>query len=246
MKRVKLYILILLLCVGARAFAQNEQPYLCELGLQGGIGYYVGDATPHIFMNPREAYGLHFRYKFTKRWAAQAKLSGQRVYGTNNRPGTSVPTFENRLYNFDIMGEFNFFRFGSEKNYDDRIKPFTPYIFLGIGTGWNCSDSSMVGSRTKLAWSSIYIPFGIGFKWKFSDRWGLNIAWQHNIYLPINKKDGSTELNWGDNIEGVDELNNPNGLNGNNIMNMDLTGMLTVGIVVEFGQAKKPCRICNE
>ena len=232
MKGTTKYIVLLLLCMGARAFAQSEQPYLCELGLQGGIGYYVGDATPHIFMNPREAYGLHFRYKFTKRWAVQAKLSGQRVYGTNNRVTPSA-SFENRLYNFDIIGEFNFFRFGSEKNYDDRIKPYTPYIFLGIGSGMNCNDTSMVGNRTQLAWSGIYIPFGIGFKWKFSDRWGLNIAWQHNIYFR-------------DNIEGVKELDDPNGLNGTNIMNMDLTGMFTVGVVVEFGQAKKPCRICNE
>ena len=61
-------------------FAQ-EQPYLCELGLQGGCGYYVGDAAAHIFMHPREAYGVHFRYKFTKRWAIQAKVSGQRIMG---------------------------------------------------------------------------------------------------------------------------------------------------------------------
>jgi hypothetical protein len=200
------------------------------LGLQGGIGYYVGDATPHIFMNPREAYGLHFRYKFTKRWAIQAKFSGQRVYGTNNRV-TPVSSFENRLYNFDIIGEFNFFRFGSDKNYDDRIKPYTPYIFLGIGTGINQQDS--LWGKQNPQWSGIYIPFGIGFKWKFSDRWGLNIAWQHNIYFR-------------DNIEGVKGLDDPNGLNGTNIMNMDLTGMLTVGVVVEFGQAKKPCRICND
>lgn len=234
MKGITKYVVILLLCVGARAFAQSERPYLCELGLQGGIGYYVGDATPHIFMNPREAYGLHFRYKFTKRWAVQAKFSGQRVAGTN--PKTSL-TFENRLYNFDIMGEFNFFRFGSEKNYDDRIKPYTPYIFLGIGTGINQQDT--LWGKQPIQWSGIYIPFGIGFKWKFSDRWGLNIAWQHNIYFR-------------DNIEGVGKpgdasgLDDPNGLNGNNIMNMDLTGMFTVGLVVELGQAKKPCRICNE
>ena len=59
----------------------NGMPYLCEIGLQGGFGYYVGDATHHIFMNPREAYGIHFRYKFTKRWAIQAKVSGQRITG---------------------------------------------------------------------------------------------------------------------------------------------------------------------
>ena len=227
MRGITRYITILLLCISAQAFAQSELPYLCELGIQGGIGYYSGDATPYIFMNPREAYGVHFRYKFTKRWAVQAKLSGQRIVGK-----TGTTDFENRLYNFDVMGEFNFLRFGDKNDYDDRIKPFTPYIFLGVGTGINMHDSVFTKGGTP-AWSNIYIPFGIGFKWKFHKRCGLNVAWQHNIYFA-------------DNIEGKDELDNPNKLNGANIMNMDLTGMLTVGLVVEFGQAKNPCRICNE
>ena len=76
------YIFIVVLCALSSAiWAQNDQPYLCEIGLQAGCGYYVGDATPHIFMNPREAYGIHFRYKFTKRWALQVKASGQRITG---------------------------------------------------------------------------------------------------------------------------------------------------------------------
>lgn len=224
MKGITKYILALFLCVGVRAFAQQERPYLCEMGLQAGIGYYVGDATPHIFMHPREAYGIHFRYKFDRRWAIRAKLSGQRI------KGHTVP-FENRLYNIDVVGEFNFLRFGSAKNYDTRIKPYTPYIFLGIGTGINWADDQIGKSAPR--WSSVYIPLGIGFKWKFAERCGLNIAWQHNIYC-------------GDGLEGKDELDNTNKLNGWNIMNMDVSGMFTVGIVVEFNQQKAPCRFCNE
>ena len=231
MKGITKYITILLLCVGVRAFAQNENPYVCEIGLQGGIGYYTGDATPYIFMNPREAYGIQFRYKFNQRFALQVKASGQRIVGQTTAATTTTP-FENRLYNFDVTGEFNFFRYGNEMEYDDRIKPYTPYIFIGIGSGFNMVDS-MIIKGGKPAWSSIYIPFGIGFKWKFAKRWGLDIAWQHNIYFR-------------DNIEGVPALDNPNGLNGGNIMNMDLTGMLTVGIVFEFGQLEEPCRLCKD
>ena len=117
--------------------AQNEQPYLCEIGLQAGCGYYVGDATPHIFMNPREAYGIHFRYKFTKRWAIQAKVSGQRIMGYDyTMRGEKLDTkWQNQLINVDVMAEFNFFRFGEFNKYDKRIKPYTPYIFIGLGAG---------------------------------------------------------------------------------------------------------------
>ena len=219
--RMKKYWTIFLLSLFSLAGFAEMRPYLCELGLQGGCGYYVGDAAPHIFMNPREAYGVHFRYKFTQRWAIQAKFTGQRITGNEytmegiKQDGMWVT----QMYNTDIMAEFNFFRFGAANKYDKRIRPYTPYIFLGIGVSYYTSVAA-------------YVPLGIGFKWKFHDWCGLNIAWQHNIYMA-------------DNLECREELDNKYQLNGWNWMNCDLTGMLTVGIVFEFGQAAKPCRICN-
>ena len=209
----------------------EERPYLCELGLQGGLGYYVGDASPHIFMNVREAYGIHFRYKFTKRWALQAKIAGQRISGHDyTMRGEKLDSrWNNQMINVDLMAEFNFFRFGSANKYDRNIRPYTPYIFLGFGVGMYGRDE-----KGNPAFNSVapYIPIGIGFKWKFHDRCGLNIAWQHNVYMA-------------DNLESKDALDNKHQLNGWNWMNCDLTGMFTVGIVFEFAKAQKECRICN-
>ena len=216
----------LFLLFGQRVCAQDV-PYLCEIGLQAGAGYYVGDAAPHIFMHPREAYGIHFRYKFTKRWAIQAKFSGQRITGNDfTMDGNKLDTkWENRLYNVDVMAEFNFFRFDARNENDRRIKPYTPYIFIGLGAGlYNGISTPM----TAMA----YVPLGIGFKWKFAEFVGLNIAWQHNIYMA-------------DNLEGRKELDNKYQMNGWNWMNCDVTGMLTAGIVFEFAKAPKPCKICN-
>ena len=229
-KKSRIYCLILWFaaCVSMSAHAQTQgQHFTCEIGLQGGCGYYVGDAAPHIFMNVREAYGAHFRYKFTKRWALQAKFSGQRIAGNDfTIRGEKLDTkWQNRLYNIDLMAEFNFFRFGSANKYDKRIRPYTPYIFLGIGVG-------MFNTAEKGPAATGFVPLGIGFKWKFHDRVGLNVAWQHNIYFT-------------DNIEGQGVLDNKHSLNGWNWMNCDLTGMLTLGIVFEFARAKKACRICN-
>ncbi len=230
----KFRYIVLLLGLGLLvpvAMSAQGQPYLCEIGLQGGCGYYVGDATPHIFMNVREAYGVHFRYKFTKRWAIQAKFSGQRIEGNQYtiRGERLDSKWSNRLYNVDLMGEFNFFRFGDAGQYDKRIKPYTPYIFLGLGVGMY-NDIAADGKKKITA--AGYVPLGIGFKWKFADFVGLNIAWQHNIYFS-------------DNLEGQKSLDNKHQLNGWNWMNCDLTGMLTAGIVFEFARAPKPCRICN-
>ncbi len=220
----------LFLCMGLSAYAQG-QPYLCEIGLQGGCGYYVGDAAQHIFMHPREAYGVHFRYKFTKRWAIQAKVSGQRITGYDyTMDGRKLDTkWQNQLINVDVMAEFNFFRFGEANRYDKRIKPYTPYIFLGIGAGVYGANGE---NKPIFNHAMAYIPLGVGFKWKFHDCVGLNIAWQHNIYMA-------------DNLESRESLDNKYQMNGWNWMNCDLTGMLTAGIVFEFGRAKAPCRICN-
>ena len=238
MRRVKSHILFLLFaCAGMSAFAQ-PRPYTCELGLQGGFGYYVGDAAHHIAMYPREAYGIHFRYKFTKRWALQAKVSGQRITGPKYEFVTGsglqglkdgkgdVQMWSNRLWSGDVMAEFNFLPFGDKNPFNKRIKPYTPYIFLGIGASlYNKSKNSFTGAG--------YIPLGIGFKWKFHERCGLNIAWQHNIY-------------WSDDMEGDKELNNTYKLNGTNWLNCDLTGMFTIGIVFEFAKAPKVCKFCED
>ena len=229
------YILLWLFVCAFGSVRAQEQPYLCELGVQAGCGYYVGDAAPHIFMHPREAYGIHFRYKFTKRWAIQAKVSGQRLEGYDYTiRGVKLDTkWQTQMINVDVMAEFNFFRFDAAHKYDKRIRPYTPYIFIGLGAGiyngewWLPSSPEKHGTK-----ATAYVPLGIGFKWKFSEHCGLNIAWQHNIYMA-------------DNIECRDALDNKHQLNGWNWMNCDVTGMLTFGMVFEFAQAPKACRICN-
>jgi hypothetical protein len=226
--------LALFLFVNGRVYGQSaglQQEYLCEIGLQAGVSYYVGDGAKHIFMNPREAYGVLFRYKFNKRWAIQAKLSGQQIAGDVYKEHMikTDKMWSNRLHHADAMAEFNFFRFGSANRYDKRIRPYTPYIFLGIGTGIYGNDAN---NRPTFGHVAAYVPLGIGFKWKFHDCVGLNIAWQHNIYIA-------------DNLEGRESLDNKYQMNGWNWMNCDLTGMFTVGIVFEFARAPKPCRICN-
>lgn len=232
---IKYSVAICLLSTGVCAHAQThivKQPHPCELGVQAGCGYYVGDATPHIFMNVREAYGIHFRYKFTKRWSIQAKVSGQRITGDvyDMRGDKQDEMWTNRMYHLDAMAEFNFFRFGSHNKYDKRTRPYTPYIFAGIGMSLY-NDITVADEGHELT-AAGYIPLGFGFKWKFHEYVGLNIAWQHNIYFS-------------DDIEGQKPLNDKHHLNGSNWMNCDVTGMLTVGMVFEFHHEPRKCRICE-
>ncbi len=213
-------ILLVTALLSMQTLVADDDVYLCELGAQAGVGYYIGDGADHIFNHPRYAAGVQFRYKFDQRWALQVKGQTQRIaFVESNEDGSRKEQLGyNDLWNIDVVGEFNFFRFGA-KQYDERVRSYTPYIFLGVG----------IESSTPAP----YIPFGIGFKWKFAKWCGLNIAWQQNLYLF-------------DNLEGYDYYDNPNKLNGSNILKNDFTSSLTIGIVFEFGKPSKVCRTCDQ
>ncbi len=217
------FCLLIISLLSITASFAEERAYLCEFGVQGGLGYYVGDAAAHIFQNVQPAYGAQFRYKFTPRWALQVKGQADNIkFPLQERDaGGKTLMGKNMLMNIDAVAEFNFFRLGM-KQYDTRIKPVTPYMFVGIGLSVYSGFASVTG----------YIPFGFGMKWKFAPRWGLNVAWQQQIYFA-------------DNLENKDCYNNTYQLNGSNILNKDFTSSLTLGIVFEFARERAACRTCS-
>lgn len=218
--RMRIYILGLFVVLLLHPLALCAQPkqFFCEVGVKGGTGYYVGEQTSHIFNHPRWAGGGEVRYKFDQRWSIRVQGLVHDIYIPQKKGG-----FDKLNVNIDAAAEFNFFRLGL-KQYDKRVKTYSPYIFLGVGCGIFNYDGSTIGAA--------YIPLGIGFRWKFSQRCGLNLAWQHNIYFS-------------DKLEGMPNQNNKYELNGSNIFNNDLTSQLTLGIVFEFVPKKKICQVCN-
>jgi len=227
--------LIISILSAASAFAIDNK-YRMEIGLQAGANYYIGDANPHIFMHPREAAGLQLRYKFDRRWSLTGKANWSRFgYEWSDKSAGNVPSgwgghdslCVRPLIAADVVAEFNFFEYGNDWEMG-RIKPYTPYIFLGVGVGcYGKQNDTNLGIP-----ASLYFPFGLGFKWKFAPRWGLNVAWQHNLYFK-------------DNLEHFAPLNNTHDMNGSNILECDLTGQFMVGIVFDFLKSKRPCTTCN-
>ena len=218
---------VLMMLLSLTNVAAEQLPYTCDIGAQGGIGYYIGDAQHHPFLYPREVYGGQFRYKFNNRWAIQVKGQYQKIDFQAKDPAGKIPDqhLMNDMINIDAVGEFNFFRYG-ERCLDTRIKPITPYIFLGLGFALSNDYNDPYGLFT------MYLPMGLGMKWRFAPRWQLIVTWQHNLYF-------------GDRLENMDEYGNTYDMNGGNFFNNDLTGQLTAGIVFEFAQKKGVCKKCN-
>lgn len=228
----------------------EEQFYRIELGLQAGASYYIGDLASYAFMSSAETYGLQARVKIDPRWALQIKGQRQRVINYIERGNQwKVPEgrYQVPMWHFDVTGEFNFFRFGVHQ-YDIRMHNLTPFIFLGLGfTAYNVyADAEKqypafeIKNMARLDYA-MYIPVGVGLKWKFAPRWQLQLAWQHQIYV----------LN-GDGLEGVISKSRPSlfndeyHMNGSNILNNDVTSTLTIGLVFEFARDKKICLHCRE
>ena len=227
---VLLVVLLALLPIGM--FAQDEhQFYFMEVGVQGGASYYVGELVPHVLMSVGETYGAQLRYKIDPRWAVQLKGQRQRVMNTleeGNEWGVTSGDYKNTMWHVDVVGEYNFFQLGLDE-YNIHMRSLTPYMFLGAGATIY-EDSVATNERF-----AVYLPIGIGLKWKFAERWQLQLAWQHNLYV------------WnGDGLEGIDEFNNKHEMNGSNIMNNDVTSTLTAGVVFEFGRSKKVCLLCDD
>ena len=186
-----------------------------EVGVQAGVSYCMGEESPYAFQSSTAAYGVQFRYKFTPRIALQAKIQGTPVYG------------QSQFLNVDVTAEYNFFRFGLNY-YDSRVTYLSPFIFLGVGV--SIDNISNIIQLTRPDYRGAYLPVGIGLKWKFAERWQLQAAWQHQIYV--------------DPIKG-DEIDNSATANYN-ILNNDVLSTLTASIVFEFAQEKKRCVMCKD
>lgn len=234
----------------------GQKEYSFDVGAQIGGGYYLGDANRIPFMNPRYVLGAQIRYKFDKRWSIQFKVQRQCIaynYALKNVE-TQLPEnlvkYQNPIWHGDIVGEFNFFNFGAA-SYDYRIKTISPYLFIGAGVSvFNKVASPIEEGKNnifpivdvKAMNIAMYVPIGIGFKWKFASRWQLQVAWQHNIYLADNVEGYLPGIDYKNDDELLDIshgiLNNSNEMNGINIFNNDVISTLTIGVVYEFGSQK--------
>ncbi len=212
----RIHIILISVVFSLSCFAQDDLHYLLEFGALGGGSYYVGDATPYVFMNIRPAYGGYFRYKFDKRWNLTAKALYSDVKGSFDNV-----EFKNRMVHLDASAEYNFLPYGIAK-YDSRVKVYTPFMYLGLG-------ATLHDSWRKVG---VYIPFGIGFKWNFTRHGHLSIMWQHQLYFA-------------DNLEGVDNLNNKNELNGWDVLNNDWVSTFVMSLSFDFMTRIKTCNQCG-
>ncbi|WP_316841649.1 DUF6089 family protein [Pedobacter gandavensis] len=186
--RTQLFCFFALLFIGSPAFAQN-----LEFGLVGGGAGYMGDLNQ---TNPLKVSGFsagaNVKVNFDPYWSLgvhymHGKIKADDLKSDNAQFRDRGLNFKSTLNEVSLQLDFNFFEYFA----GGGTKSFTPYIFVGIGGVWfnpigkynipsNPGEKEYQlrfyrteGQKEAYSNSAIAVPYGVGFKVRLKENWGL-------------------------------------------------------------------------
>lgn len=204
--------------------AQTEPEYRMEVGAGVGVMNYLGDFNRHPLKGFQPMAGAVLKYKMNPRMAWSAGLNYGQLKGSTENVDTWYPEladnpidFTTKVVNFDVRYEYNFWPFGTGREYYGA-KPLTPFIAIGAGLAFaNCNESA----------TAFEMPLGVGVKYKLKQRLNLTAEWMMHIT-------GSDKL---------DGMKDPYGIKSSGIFkNTDCYTTLQVSLTYEFMER---CRTCH-
>lgn len=220
-----------LVCMLAILLPKNlfSQEYAHELGLIGGMSSYMGDANKtKLFLNPGATIGGIYRYNVDFHWAIKGDLiagvlSGNTADAQNVFPSNMNVSFDRTFVELGSQIEFNFFPYSDKYGYLGT-KPYTPYLFTGVGTTVATGDQLFFNAN---------VPIGIGFKYKLRNR--LNLGFEFSM-----------RKLFGDNLDAPDKnqdfsLDAPFGIKSSVLKNQDWYSLTILFITWEFSLKDDPC-----
>lgn len=187
--------LLLLFCLAQLAHLRAQ---VSELGITGGVSYYIGDLNPtrHYPTNTHLAGGVFYRYNFNQHYAVriQGLFTKLEAYDSDSNDSLQVLRnlgFRTNLFEVSATVEINFLKYrGITKDSHN----WTPYIFLGLAyihfnpqnllddtwydlqpLGTEGQGTSVGGDPYKL--DVLSIPHGVGFKFALTDKLDLGLEW---------------------------------------------------------------------
>lgn len=206
MRSGRLFILLSVMCASWAAKAQ-----VSELGITGGLTYYIGDLNTRHYYNAKPAFGLVYRYNFSERYAFRLQGLYSRLEAfDSDSPDPNAQyrglSFTTSLVEVAGLLEINFFpyRAGKEK------KSWTPFIFLGAAYFRVNPQADLNGVRFDLA------PLGTegqGTSAGANEPYALdNLAYPFGAGLKFNLKRVDIQLEWGLRKTKTDYIDDVSGL----------------------------------
>lgn len=210
-------------------FKSVAQEYKYEFGAALGPTFYLGDANKtKFFQKPGIGGGIFYRQNINFHWAVKGSLLGGTISGNSADNGYIFPHGNQASFSrffVDLGGqiEFNFFPYSDKFSYVNA-KPYTPYIFTGVG------GTFATGNKLFL---NVNVPIGIGFKYKLRNR--LNVGAEFSLRKLFGDDFDVTEKDaeW--------SLNAPYGIKSNFLKNQDWYSVTMLYITWDFGLRHDPC-----
>jgi hypothetical protein len=203
MKKLTVVLITVISLYSLQSAAQESIVQEGEFGIGIGAGHYFGDLNTRAKLNrPKVAAGIFFRKNFGNYIAARVvanfvQLGYSDIYNTHNEfMHLRNLSFNTNVWELSVRGDFNFFRFLP----GDPEFNFTPYISLGVGVfsydpyaylqgqkyflrplGTEGQGSSLYPDRKPYGSMALCIPFGVGIKYAFNEKYNIGLEITHRF-----------------------------------------------------------------
>lgn len=174
--------LISILTIVLLAFKAISQPSV-DIGVFGGAGTYLGDmSTVDLQKSVNPAFGGFIRYNFNPRYGLRFNVQAGTI-GAEGQYQLEPWAFSKNVMDISLNFEFNYLKY----IVGDRETRWSTFLFGGIGVqmyDYNFRRSEMEVfvdpsylniPRQTGSVNTPEIPFGMGFKFNLSRRWGIGL-----------------------------------------------------------------------
>ena len=217
-------LLALMTLATVRVSAQDDVEYRMEVGAAVGLMGYHGDFNGSLTKDLQPMGSLVARYIFNPYMGLKANVSYGMLKGSSSDVKTwypeyrETPSFSNKLVDLDVVYEYNFWPYGTGRDYRGA-KRLTPYLLLGLGGTFVKTDQKNVFTAN--------LPIGVGVKYKVGARVNVGLEWA--MHFSLN-----------DELDGVKD---PYGIKSSGLFkNTDCYSTLQLSVTYSF-MAK--CRTCH-
>ena len=218
-------LLALMTLATVRVSAQDDVEYRMEVGAAVGLMGYHGDFNGSLTKDLQPMGSLVVRYIFNPYMGLKANVSYGMLKGSSADVKTWYPefsetpsSFSNKLVDLDVVYEYNFWPYGTGRDYRGA-KRLTPYLLLGLGGTFVKTDQKNVFTAN--------LPIGVGVKYKVGARVNVGLEWA--MHFSLN-----------DELDGVKD---PYGIKSSGLFkNTDCYSTLQLSVTYSF-MAK--CRTCH-
>ena len=218
----------MLLLAALPANAQEDPEYRMEIGVGGGMTGYLGDFNGNLTKDLQPMGSLLARYIFNPYYGLKLNVMFGKMKGSSADVKTYYPAFaetpyefNNSLVGFDLTFEYNFWPYGTGRDYRGAQR-VTPFVFGGLGGTY----VSIKDGDKKSAFTA-NVPIGIGVKYKINKRMNLGLEWAMHFAL-------------GDELDGQKD---PYGITSSGAFkNTDCYSTLQVTLTYSFSAR---CRTCH-